>query len=345
MRIAAARAARAQRTARTSSASSAPMAPAAPPHMLRQHFTVDSRIIQISPLSELPTPGESTVEATAAVPSAVGADKRKTTSDFTVWSIGPMQFGGTAGADHYDPDTPALNEASAATAASRAVLYVLPGGFVKPILPRNWEFIAQLAEADLHVEVPLYGLLPNHGAAHGIPLIQQCYLQLVKQHGAENVTVIADSAGGGLALGALAGLEFTQSTLEHDLGYAPPKALILNAPWVDLDLTNPRIPEFEPRDPVLNPTQLRRQGALWATPFPTDHPLLSPLFLKQQPTAGEVHIFCGDRDLSLPDCRALAETFPDAQLHEKPGAIHMFHLLNAPESKAARRQMINLAVC
>ena len=335
--------------------------PAEPPHILRQHFALSTRDVEIEPLTGAPT------------------DTGK--PSFPVWSVAPMEFDST----RVDPHTPGsmspgehLDELSPAQAAQQAVLYVLPGGFATPIQERNWKFIGVLAEAGLRVDIPLYGLIPKCSVAQGLPLIRECYRQLVADHGAENVTIIGDSAGGGLALSALARpLENTNATsTAHATSTAnppdtaaeklpAPKALVLNAPWLDMDLSNPDAEKILPNDPLLDPTTLRPQGVQWASGLvtagictdanATEHPAVSPLSLSAEqlrealtgtrPT--QTYIYCGTRDISLPDCAKLASKIKEAGLsatfHEEEGAIHMYHLTNTPEGKAARKRMIEIA--
>lgn len=340
--------------ASSASAPGNPGAPAEPPHALRQHFAVSTREV----------------------------------NGFEVYSVAPMKFAETSATDvtHYDPHADALGELSPADAATQAVLYLLPGGFAKPIQPRNWDFIGQLAEAGLRVEIPLYGLIPEHNAADGLPLIRAVYKQLIDEHGEDNVTIIGDSAGGSLALGIFApdceplfsnasttnsptdnhtpASDSTSQTPTADTASLPaPAALILNAPWVDLDMSNPRIADFLDSDPLLDPEALIPQGTLWAKGLEeagvtepgaaTSHPAVSPLFLPDATLADllrstTVHIFCGTKDISLADAELLASNMKqqgvDATLHTQPGAIHMFHLTKSRDGRAARKKMIDVAL-
>ncbi|WJY71954.1 alpha/beta hydrolase fold protein [Corynebacterium auriscanis] len=364
--------------------------PAEPPHILRQHFALSMRHVDITPLGSTPVrsaapgnptlgstplrstaPGNPTLGSTPVRSTAPGNPTLRSTApptSFPVWSVAPMKFEGvTAEGPSTTSESDHLDEVSPAKAADKAVLYVLPGGFVKPIQPRNWNFVSQLAEAGLRVDIPLYGLVPDYSAAHGLPLIRECYRQLVADHGADNVTVIADSAGGGLFLSALA-WPFGDSMAGSNVAESPlpaPKAIVLNAPWLDMDLSNPDIEEFLPSDPLLNPQVLRPQGVLWASGLvtagicsdaaATQHPAVSPLLMTSEklcealssPRPAHTYIYCGTRDISLPDCGKLASRIKEvgavATLHEEEGAIHMYHLTNTPEGRAARKRMIEIA--
>ena len=119
-----------------------------------------------------------------------------------------------------------------------------------------------------------------------------------------------------------------------------------------MDLANPRIPEFEPKDAILNPVQLRRQGALWAGEIPTEDPRVSPLHLTANQLraafgGSEIALYCGDHDISLPDMEEWASTIKEqgltATINVARGEQHMYHLGNTRTGKAARREQIGIA--
>lgn len=339
----------------TPAPTSTPTTPADPPHILRQHYAVSTRVVR----------------------------------NVEVYSVAPMKFGDTSNPNtvSYDPHTSALDELPPALSAQQAVLYLLPGGFAKPIQPRNWDFIGQLAEAGLRVEIPLYGLIPHYNVTHAIPAIRQIYAELVADHGADSITVIADSAGGSLALGTFIADRFysdellgetsgnegaeeaanqttNQSpTTSPDIPLPSPRQIILNAPWLDMDLSNPGIDTLVGRDPILDPSQLRPQGNLWSQGLThrgmtdsstcTHHPCVSPINLSpgtrwtEMLNTARVDIFCGDRDISLVDSERfrdiLADQEIDVTLHLQPGGVHMYHLGKSRDGKAARKKMVALA--
>ena len=119
-------------------------------------------------------------------------------ASFEVCSVAPMKFDGGA---------QALEELDPSAAAQRAVLYLAP------LERRSWDFIAQLADANLRVDIPTNWENPA-----------EAYAQLAAQH--DHVTVIADGPA------APAALEL-------------PAALILNSPII-------RRPAEIPPAPVLH---------------------------------------------------------------------------------------------
>jgi acetyl esterase/lipase len=80
---------------------------------------------------------------------------------------------------------------------------------------------------------------------------------------------MGDSAGGGFAL-ALA-----QALLEKEL--PQPGNIILISPWLDITMTNPEIPAFEEKDPMLAVYGLAEIGKVYAGNTDPGHYMLSPI--------------------------------------------------------------------
>lgn len=156
-----------------------------PPHALRQHFAVNSHDCDTH----------------------------------IIYSVAPMQFGGShiSDATHYNPHTAALAEVPPDRAAAQAVLYIAPHSPTEPFTNRHWNLVAQLAESELRVEVPIphnsaavsnnealtnkstrdeIDALPNKERTHAphARAIRETYLKLAEDHGPERVTIIAESS-------------------------------------------------------------------------------------------------------------------------------------------------------
>src|SRR4051794_6648363 len=153
--------------------------------------------------------------------------------------------------------------------SERAAVYLHGGAYISEIAPQHWELISRLADAGVRVEVPIYGLAPEHTYRDAYPFVAAVYRDLLGEVDASAVTVVGDSAGGGLALG------FAQ-TLEA-AGLPQPRRLVLLSPWLDLTLGNPELPAVEARDPWLSSTGLREVGRAWAGGGGPTDPRLRPL--------------------------------------------------------------------
>ena len=102
----------------------------------------------------------------------------------------------------------------------------------------HWNFIGRLVDATgVSVTAPIYPLAPEHKCEKLIPQMQELFGQLAEKYGAANMTVMGDSAGGGLSLALAHAL--------RDSGRPQPARLILLSPWLDVTATHPDQPELE----------------------------------------------------------------------------------------------------
>jgi epsilon-lactone hydrolase len=219
--------------------------------------------------------------------------------------------------------------------AERAAVYLHGGAYISEISPQHWALVSRMADAGVRVEVPSYGLAPQHTYRDAYPFVTAVYRDLVAEFGAGAVTVAGDSAGGGLALGLARTLD--------DAGLPQPRRLILIAPWLDLTISNPGVPAVEARDPRLSAAGLHPAAAAWAGGDDPTDPRLSPL---HGPLTGlaPIDVYVGSRDICLPDSlllrdRARAEGTP-LRLTVCEGAVHVYPLVPAPEGRAAARAIV-----
>ncbi|MGY1754746.1 alpha/beta hydrolase fold domain-containing protein [Blastococcus sp. SYSU D01042] len=217
----------------------------------------------------------------------------------------------------------------------RAVVYLHGGSYVGEIAKQHWALISRLADAGVRVEVPLYGLAPQHTYREAYPLVTEVYRDLLGEVDASMITVAGDSAGGGLALG------FAQTLAAE--GLPQPRKLVLLSPWLDLTLSHPDLPALEPRDPWLNIDGTVEAGKAWAGGDDPTQPRLSPVNgeLSGLPP---VDVYVGTHELCLPDVLLLQErgAAAGAQLRVTvcPGAGHVYPLVPAPEGRAEARRIV-----
>lgn len=217
----------------------------------------------------------------------------------------------------------------------RAVVYLHGGSYVSEIAKQHWALVSKLADAGVRVEVPLYGLGPQHTYREAYPLVTEVYRDLLAEVDASRVTVAGDSAGGGLALG------FAQTLGEA--GLPQPRRLVLLSPWLDLTLSHPDLPALEPRDPWLNIEGTREAGTAWAGGDDPTQPRLSPINGTLTGLA-PMDVYVGTRELCLPDVLLLQERAAAAgaalEVTVCPGAVHVYPLVPAPEGRAAARRIV-----
>ena len=216
--------------------------------------------------------------------------------------------------------------------APRPVLYLHGGGYVRPITPQHWGFLAWLVRTTgCEVTVPLYPLAPESTCTDTLAWVHAVHAQLATRHAAETIHLMGDSAGGGLAL-------VLAQTL-RDEGQPPAAQMVLITPWVDVAVSHPAAVHTAQRDPMLALAGVREAGRLYAGALPLDHPTVSPA---RGDVAGlpPMALFVATRDLLGHDALAFAERVQKTQgameLHRGEGLVHVWPLLPVPEARTAR---------
>lgn len=231
-----------------------------------------------------------------------------------------------------------LYEVVPSAAAPRGqILYIHGGAWISQISLPHWQLVAELATATgSRMLVPIYPLAPRGTAGTVVPRIADLLRRLVAEHGAEQVSVVGDSAGGQIALSAALLLSEEHVALAHT---------VLIAPALDLSLSNPAIDALEPAGAWLVRPGLRAAVDLWRDGLALDDPIISPLF-GELSGLGPLAVFAGTRDITHPDCELLVAKARAAgvpvEFHEAPGMVHVYPLLPIPEGRRARRAMARL---
>lgn len=209
------------------------------------------------------------------------------------------------------------------------LLYLHGGAYVRPIVGPHWSIINYLvARTGATVSVPSYSLAPEHHAEETFPKVRALFERLASE--SSPVVVAGDSAGGGLSA--------CLAIQQRDAGGARPAALLLFSPWLDVTLTNPEIPELEPRDPMLKMVGAAWCGRQWADTLSTRDPRISPVYdnLDGLPRTRIYH----GTDILLPDAKLFASKAKaagsDVELLFYPDGFHVFVGLPClPESRQA----------
>lgn len=206
----------------------------------------------------------------------------------------------------------------------KVVVAIHGGGYVgKATIFHWWTYTAMVRQTGATVVVPDYSLSPGGTAETEVPRMADFISYTIEEHGAENVSVLGDSAGGGLALLA------AQELVRRDS--ATPGRLVLLAPWLDVSMSDPRSAEID--DPLLDIGNSARYGRLWAGDLDTQDPRVSPLFASLDglpPT----FVYSTSRDLitvgalRLRD-RVVAESLSNFRFRLRKGLMHN-HVIYVP---------------
>ena len=185
-------------------------------------------------------------------------------------------------------------------ASTGATVVALHGGaYVAEASLFHWEMYADLArKTGATVIVPDYPLIGEPGGTAEVVVPQTAALisTVIATRGADNIYVLGDSAGGGLALAAV--------QLLVAGGAATPRRMVLLAPWLDATVSDPTSATVD--DPLLNVPSLVRFGEQWAGDLDPTHPWASPIngSLDGLPP---ITVYSGSLDLLSPQALRLRE--------------------------------------
>lgn len=217
------------------------------------------------------------------------------------------------------------------------LLYLHGGGYVLDIASLHFETVCKLCDRlGASATVPVYPLAPENKAPEILAAMRSLYADVAQTYGADNITVMGDSAGGGMSL-------VLAQMLKAD-GGPMPGSLVLWSPWLDATASADGQAAIESDDRMLAQVGLETCARLYGGDIPPDDPRLSPLFgdLEHLPPTA---IFSGTSDILVVDGRRLAARFaelekPDFVYHEYPQMFHVWMLLPVPEGKRALAQTV-----
>ena len=217
--------------------------------------------------------------------------------------------------------------AKGAPPSALKLLYLHGGAYVLDLQEIQWQLVAGLLDrVDAEVIAPIYPLGPEASWHETTTAAQDFYLALAQKHGADNIVIVGDSAGGGLAL------LIAQAVRDRNL--PRPRALVLISPAFDLSGSGADQPELETRDPVLSLRMLRDVHSLWAKDVAADDPRISPLFASQDDLPPTI-VFSGDRDILHSDALRLKAINPAIEHRSYPEMMHVFPLSPLRETRRA----------
>jgi monoterpene epsilon-lactone hydrolase len=211
------------------------------------------------------------------------------------------------------------------------VFFLHGGAYVHEIVAAHWKFLRYLiGETSAHCVVPIYPLAPRGTAGEVVPAAGRMLRDLIMTVGAQNVTVVGNSAGGGLSVAAAQWL--------RDAGCPQPKTLILICPGVDGTL-NQCTPADAAHDVMQDVPGMVEAFRMYAGDLEVTHPYVSPLNGAFEGLAPML-IFTGTHDLYHPDIIKLAHKAASAgvsvEMHVRNGLQHNYPFLPTPEGREAR---------
>jgi acetyl esterase/lipase len=223
--------------------------------------------------------------------------------------------------------------------SQQTVFFLHGGAYIYGITGFYWQFVARLMkQSEAQVVVADYPLAPQATYAEAYDYVDAVYQRLLETTSPDDIILMGDSAGAGLALG------FAQH-LRNDKGPLP-QQLILLAPWLDITMGNPDMQAVDNHDVMLSIEGLQQAGKAYAG-------MLDPKDYKVSPLYGDfeglppMSVFIGTHDLFIADVRKLKDKMRSANLSlnyfEYPKMIHDWIVVaNFKETQYAIGQIADL---
>lgn len=218
------------------------------------------------------------------------------------------------------------------------ILYIHGGAYVSAPMSFHYKMVERIAKkTNAKVIFPIYEKIPLATYKDVFPKMLTLYKQILDDIvSAEQLTIMGDSAGGGLSLGL--------SLLLKEQALPQPKDIILLSPWLDVANQNPAIATIQKFDSMLDQDQLNYYGKLWSDGDVTD-PLVSPKYGDPE-GLGKISIFIGTHEIFYPDNADYHERLVALNIEHNfivaPRMNHVYVAYPIPEAKQAQDQIVEI---
>jgi len=207
--------------------------------------------------------------------------------------------------------------------SDRVILYLHGGGYVTGSIKTHRAMVARIARASKGRALLIdYRLAPENLFPAAVDDATAAYRSLLAQGYAPGKIVIAgDSAGGGLALAALAALRDAHDPM--------PAAAVAISPWTDLEGTGDSVKTKAAKDPMVQGSDLVPMAKMYFGTHDPKNPLLSPLHADYRGFP-PLLIQVGEAEILLDDSTRVAERAKAAgvkvELEVWDDMVHVWHV-------------------
>lgn len=179
------------------------------------------------------------------------------------------------------------------------ILYFHGGSYIAETSEEHWNFLESIVkDTGYTVILPDYPLAPKYTYEDVFTMIKPLYKEIIERISPEDLIMMGDSAGGGMALA----LEENLSEENEEL----PSKLILISPWLDTRMENSKIDEVQKNDKDLNKEALKLAGIAYKGKNGKDTYLVNPIDGPLDKLKN-VTIYTGTYDILNPDVEILVQ--------------------------------------
>jgi acetyl esterase/lipase len=227
----------------------------------------------------------------------------------------------------------------------KIIIYLHGGAYVACGPDTHSSIVTQLSNySKTTVLFPVYRLAPKYPFPAAIDDCLIVYKDLLEKGvEAKNISLVGDSAGGGLVMALL------QILSKEKIDF--PSSAILISPWTDLTLSGESMKERVGRDPMLHPGK-EMDGVVKAYTGDEDprNPLISSIFSNDL-LFPPIQIHVGSEEVLYDDAIRLYNKIKQkdgniVELREWDGLFHVFNIfckgfLAIPEAKIANQEIVD----
>jgi len=215
---------------------------------------------------------------------------------------------------------------------SNTIFYFHGGAYIDKPSIFHFRLVEKLLlHKDMCVVFPIYPRLPDND-------YQDCYKKIilliddfVRVNNVNNITLMGDSAGGGLALGVAQKVKCS-----HEFFNTGNQKVVLISPWLDIATNNKDIDDIIPYDYQLSQVHLQKLGQIWSRNN-VKVTEVSPIFGDLD--VGEITVITGTREILYPDMLILKDKIDNGgniiNFYAFDNMAHDFVLLPTPEANEA----------
>ena len=223
------------------------------------------------------------------------------------------------------------------------ILYLHGGAYVSKTPPFHRQYARRIAtQCQVRALYVDYRLAPEHPYPAALEDAFAAYKWLLETgYTPENIVIMGDSAGGGLAAATLIYLR------ENNLPL--PSCAVLISPWLDLAGTGNSIQRFAGVDKQLDWDNLEVFAKSYYGSYPASHPLISPLYAELSDLP-PMMIVAGGKELLLDDSLRFADRLSivnnEVELLVEPNMGHVWSIFEPliPEAQTANQQTAEFIV-
>ncbi len=215
-----------------------------------------------------------------------------------------------------------------------AILYLHGGAYINDVNVKHLYFCDRLAcQTHATVVIPVYPLAPAYTYEDTYTFLEAYYPKLYKS--TKHVTVMGDSAGGGLAI----------AWCQHVGKDMQPDHLIAISPWLDISESNPEADTYNGVDVLLDKDMLKEMGQMWAGDLSVKDYKVSPAYGDSR-YLKDVTLFVGTMELFYPDITNYAQHLKELKvpvsLTVGEQQIHNYVLYDSPEAYEAFEKIVRV---